>query len=104
MASECSTFPELMSISTMDRLPEVAPRSPDLTPCDFFLWGFMKDAVYVPPLSTDLNDLRNLITATVNSVMQDIRHQDWDEFNYRLHVICAAVSYHVCIIKCYLQN
>ena len=26
------------------------PRSPDLTPCDFFLWGFVKDSVYVPPL------------------------------------------------------
>ncbi|PNF28849.1 hypothetical protein B7P43_G04437 [Cryptotermes secundus] len=26
------------------------PRSPDLTPCDFFLWGFVKDEVYVPPL------------------------------------------------------
>ena len=20
------------------------PRSPDLTPCDFFLWGFLKDS------------------------------------------------------------
>ena len=26
------------------------PRSPDLTVCDFFLWGFVKDNVYVPPL------------------------------------------------------
>ncbi|PNF41627.1 hypothetical protein B7P43_G07619, partial [Cryptotermes secundus] len=24
------------------------PRSPDLTPCDFFLWGYIKDRVYVP--------------------------------------------------------
>ncbi|PNF15394.1 hypothetical protein B7P43_G01012 [Cryptotermes secundus] len=53
------------------------PRSPDLTPCDFFLWGFVKDAVYVPPLPTNLNDLRNRITAAVNSAMQDICHQVW---------------------------
>ena len=26
------------------------PRSPDATPCDFFLWGYVKDQVYVPPL------------------------------------------------------
>ena len=26
--------------------PEWAPRSPDVTPCDFFLWGYMKDKVY----------------------------------------------------------
>jgi hypothetical protein len=33
------------------------PRSPDLTPCDFFLWGFVKEAVYVPSLLTTLDDL-----------------------------------------------
>ena len=26
------------------------PRSPDLTPCDFFLWGYVKDNAYKPPL------------------------------------------------------
>jgi hypothetical protein len=26
------------------------PRSPDATPCHFFLWGYVKDQVYVPPL------------------------------------------------------
>ncbi|PNF17170.1 hypothetical protein B7P43_G09082 [Cryptotermes secundus] len=66
------------------------PRSPDLTPCDFFLWGFVKDAVYVPPLPTNLNGLRNRITAAVNSVTQDICHRVWDEFSYRLDVIHAA--------------
>jgi len=25
------------------------PLSPDATPCDFFLWGYVKDQVYVPP-------------------------------------------------------
>ena len=25
---------------------EWSPRSPDLTPCDYFLWGFVKDRVY----------------------------------------------------------
>ena len=24
------------------------PRSPDLTPCDFFLWGYVKDNAYKP--------------------------------------------------------
>ena len=26
------------------------PISPDLTPCDFHLWGYIKDKVNVPPL------------------------------------------------------
>jgi len=40
-------------------------RSPDLTPCDFFLWGFVKDTLFVPPLPANLQDLSNRITATV---------------------------------------
>ncbi|PNF30503.1 hypothetical protein B7P43_G10879 [Cryptotermes secundus] len=34
-------------------------RSPDLTVCDFFLWGYVKDHVYVPPLPTNLDDLKH---------------------------------------------
>ena len=29
---------------------EWPPRSPDLTPCDFFLWGHLKSKVYTSPL------------------------------------------------------
>ena len=29
-----------------------SPCSPNLTPCDFLMWGFVKDRVYVPPLPT----------------------------------------------------
>ena len=38
------------------------PRSPDLTPCDFFLWGFVKDTVFVhlSPLI-----FRNLVTISL---------------------------------------
>ena len=31
------------------------PRSPDATPYDFFLWGYVKDQVYVPPLQVSQN-------------------------------------------------
>jgi len=33
-----------------DALMRWPPRSPDLTPCDFFSRGFVKDTVFVPPL------------------------------------------------------
>ena len=39
---------------------EWAPRSPDLTPCDFFLWGYLKQKVYSKPLK-DLNELKERI-------------------------------------------
>lgn len=33
------------------------PRSPDLTPLDFFLWGFLKDRVFRAGFPKDLNEL-----------------------------------------------
>jgi hypothetical protein len=32
--------------------------SPDTTPCDFFLWGYIKGQVYVPPLPTSILELK----------------------------------------------
>ena len=34
------------------------PRSPDATPCDFFLRGYVKDQVYVPPLPASIPELK----------------------------------------------
>jgi hypothetical protein len=45
------------------------PRSPDLTPMDFFLWGFVKDKVFVPPLPANVVELRTRITAATASVV-----------------------------------
>jgi len=47
------------------------PRSLDMTPCDSFLWGYVKERVYVPPLPADLNELTNRITVAVKSVTED---------------------------------
>jgi hypothetical protein len=33
------------------------PQLFNLTPCDFFLWGYIKDHVYVPPVPHDLLQL-----------------------------------------------
>lgn len=35
-------------------------RSPDLTPCDFFLWGYVKEQVYVIPPTT-IEEMKNRI-------------------------------------------
>ena len=32
--------------------------TPDVTPCDFFLWGYVKDQVYVPPLPASIPEWR----------------------------------------------
>ena len=71
------------------------PRSPDMTPCDFFLWGHVKERVYVPPLPADLDELRNRITAAVNSVTEDTLRRVWDGFSYRVDVFRAVGGGHI---------
>ena len=39
---------------------EWAPHSPDLNPCDFFLWGYLKSKAY-KPLPSNLDKLKGRI-------------------------------------------
>ena len=61
-------------------------RSPDLTPCDYFLWGYVKNKVFVPPQPVSIPDLKNRITAAVETITPDLLSRVWQELNYRLDV------------------
>jgi hypothetical protein len=78
-----------------DHLLPWPPRSPDLTPCDFCLWGFVKDSVYVPPLSMSLMELRDWITYALQTITADMLHRVWDEFDYRVDVCCVTQGAHI---------
>jgi hypothetical protein len=43
------------------------PCFPNLTPCDFFLWGYVKEQVFVPPLPLDIDELKLKITAAIET-------------------------------------
>ncbi|GBO06015.1 hypothetical protein AVEN_189119-1 [Araneus ventricosus] len=43
------------------------PRSPDLNPCDFWLWGYLKDVVYGGPIA-NLAQLKNRITQHIHNI------------------------------------
>ena len=50
----------------------MAPRSPDLTPADFFLWGYLKGEVYVTE-PANLAELRQRIVHEIqvlNGILQ----------------------------------
>jgi hypothetical protein len=47
-------------------------RSPVLTPCDFFLWGCIKDKSFGPPLPVSVNDLNQRIATAAASVDEDM--------------------------------
>ncbi|KAJ4439663.1 hypothetical protein ANN_07791 [Periplaneta americana] len=67
------------------------PRSPDLTPCDFFLWGFIKDQVYVLLLPANLPELRDRIREAVAAITPDMLIKVWEELAYILDV-CRATN------------
>lgn len=46
------------------------PRSPDLTPLDYFLWGYIKEIVYQHPLQEE-EECRRRIIAAFASLNQD---------------------------------
>ncbi|GBM06498.1 hypothetical protein AVEN_58333-1 [Araneus ventricosus] len=53
------------------------PRSPDVNPCDFWLWGYLKDVVYGGPIanlaelkSRNTQHIHNITTETIRSVVE----------------------------------
>ena len=55
------------------------PRSPDLTPCDFFLWGYVKDNAYKPPLPQNVRELQDRIRAAVQTIDENMLKRVWQE-------------------------
>jgi hypothetical protein len=72
-------------------------RSPDLTPVDFFMWGYVKDIVYAN-LVLDLQNLRNRITNAISTITPDMLQCVWIETDYRLDIVRATNCVHVEIV------
>jgi hypothetical protein len=47
------------------------PYSPDLNPCDFFLWGYLKSKVYTDPVPKTSEELKNNIRKEVRKLKLD---------------------------------
>lgn len=71
------------------------PRSPDLTPCDFFLWGYVKDQVFTPPLPLSLIELRQRITRAVESIEVNTLVKVWSECDRRTDVCRVTHGAHI---------
>jgi hypothetical protein len=67
------------------------PRSPDLTPRDSFLWGYVKEQVFVPPLPLDIDKLKLRVTAAIETLDSNMSEREWDGLDYRLD-ICRVTS------------
>ncbi|XP_066141312.1 uncharacterized protein [Euwallacea fornicatus] len=73
-----NTFPRRWIGRGNDAPVQWPPRSPDLTPCDFFLWGFLKSKVY----STSIDHIQELHNRIFNAV-NDVRNRP--EVMQRMH-------------------
>jgi hypothetical protein len=71
------------------------PRSPDITPYYFFLWGYVKDRVFVPSLPRDLVDLKTRIIAAVKNIVAPMLTRVWQELEYRIDVCRFTRDAHI---------
>lgn len=62
-------------------------RSPDITPCVFLFWCYITDLVFVPPLATDVDELKTRISAVIQINTPDMLKNVWDELSYRIHIV-----------------
>jgi hypothetical protein len=72
-----------------------SPRSTDITPCEFFLWGYVKDWIFVTPLPHDLADLKARIIAAVKNIDAPMLTRVWQELEYRIDVCRVTRGLHI---------
>ena len=70
------------------------PRSPDLNPCDFFLWGYLKARVY-NPLPETLEDLKVNIEREVKNIKQEMLKSTFLDFEKRCKLILSVEGGHI---------
>ena len=69
--------------------------TPDATPCDFFLWGYVKDQVYVPPLPASIPELKVRIRTATENITADMLQTVWNELDYRVDVCTTTNGAHI---------
>jgi len=70
------------------------PRWPDLSSCDYFLWGFLKEGVYAHKPRT-LEDLKLAITEDINGIEQDLLTEVSDDFQTRMNICREVYGHHM---------
>ena len=70
------------------------PRSPDLTPLDFYLWGHIKSLVYVKNYE-NLTDLKNSISAAFQEVTQETVSASIKNLEKRLKLVVQNGGAHI---------
>ena len=65
------------------------PRSPDLNPCDFYLWGYLKSVVY-NPLPKNLDELKANIKKEIEKIEEETLKKIFLNLEKRCHLVIEA--------------
>jgi len=71
------------------------PRSPDATPRDFFLWCYVNDQGYVPPLHTSIPELKVRIRTAIETITADMLQTAWTELDYGVDICRITKGAHI---------
>jgi len=71
------------------------PRSPGVTPYDFFLWGYIKNHVNVPPLPASIPELKVRIRTAIETITAGMVQTVWNELDYRVDVCRITKGAHI---------
>ena len=69
--------------------------TPDATQYDLFLWGYVKDQVYVPPLPASIPELKVRIRTAIETITADMLQTVWNEIDYRVNVCRITNGVHI---------
>ena len=69
-------------------------RSPDLTPCDFFLWGYLKEQVYQTD-PTDIDALEISIRHTIQHIPADFIRKACHSVTQRIDKLIKNKGRHI---------
>jgi hypothetical protein len=67
---------------------------PDLNPCDFFLWGYLKSRVY-NPLPNNLDELKANIAREISNIDKDVLKNTFLNFSKRCNLVIEANGHHI---------
>jgi len=71
-----------------------SPQSPDLSPLDLFLWGYIKNIVYAEKIR-NIQHLQDRITSATETVTRDTIQKTWQEIEFRLDISRATNGAHI---------
>ena len=82
------------SVVATQRAFRVAPRSPDLSICDFFLWGYLKEKVF-RSRPHNLEELKMRIREEIAAIPLEMCRRAAENFRHRLQQCIATDGHHL---------